>query len=140
MENMRPIRLIILLAVFIVVLTGIFIAVYEYYKKPADTATLRPDYVVTATVLQKEFENNETEASAKYINKIVEVTGKVSSVSVSESPGSIILSTDNPVSSVICTLQVGITSKTSEGGNITIRGECSGYLMDVLLNNCIIVK
>ena len=50
------------------------------------------------------------------------------------------LKTGSDISSVICTLTVfGDISDLKEGDEITLRGECSGFLMDVLLNNCAII-
>ena len=44
------------------------------------------------------------------------------------------------MSSVICTFpKLTDPSKFKTGEEITLRGECSGFLMDVLLNNCSIV-
>jgi hypothetical protein len=113
-----------------------------YNKKHTDTAKAKPDFVVTATVLQKEFEDNETAASAKYINKIVEVTGTVVSVKPAENNSvSITLSTGSDMSSVICTfISLADPSGIKAGDQATVRGECSGFLMDVLLNNCALIK
>ena len=58
---------------------------YMFNKKHPDTAKAKPDFVVTATALQKEFEDNEKNASAKYINKILEVTGTIASVTPADS-------------------------------------------------------
>ena len=33
-----------------------------------------------------------------------------------------------------------IMSQLKAGNEITLRGECSGFLMDVLLNNCALIK
>lgn len=138
---MRPVRLIVLLAAVIFGLTGIYLGVYEFYRAPVDFRGVKPDYTVTASEIQKQFENDEKTASEKYINKIVEVSGIVASVSETGSNQSnIALKTDNDMSSVICSVKTDPTAGIKEGNKITIRGSCSGYLMDVLLNNCVIVK
>lgn len=131
----------IVLAAFLLGLTGVYIGVYEFYRAPADVSGLRPDFTITAQELQKQFENDETAASSKYINKIVEVTGIVSSVTeVGPNQKNIALKTGTDMSSVICTVKTDPAAGIKEGDEIRIRGECSGYLMDVLLNNCVIVK
>jgi hypothetical protein len=44
------------------------------------------------------------------------------------------------MSSVICSFQnITDPSKYKTGEEITLRGECSGFLLDVLLKNCSIV-
>lgn len=131
-----------LFVVFLIAVGGILAALYMYNMKPADTAKTRPDFVVTAIVIQKEFEDNETTASAKYVNKVVEVTGTIASVKQAENNSvSITLVTGSDLSSVICTFTtLTDPSKVKAGDIVTIRGECSGYLMDVLLNNCSLIK
>jgi len=131
-----------LFVVFFIAVGGILAALYMYNMKHTDTAKAKPDFVVTSTGWQKEFEDNETAASAKYINKIVEVTGTIASVKQSENNSvSITLITGSDMSSVICTfIALPGSSEIKAGESVTIRGECSGYLMDVLLNNCSLIK
>jgi len=130
-----------LFAVLIIVITAIWIGLHMFNLKHTDTAKAKPDFVVTATVLQKEFEDNEGTASSKYINKIIEVNGTIASVTLADSTHlNIALKTGSDMSTVICTFQnLTDPSKYKSGEEITLRGECSGFLMDVLLKNCAIV-
>ncbi len=127
-----------LFAVTFIAIAGILAALYMFNLKHTDMSKAKPDFIITATALQKEFENNETTASAKYINKILEVTGTIASMTVADSNNTnISLKTGSDISSVICTFQaVKDPSYFKTGEEITLRGECSGFLMDVLLNNC----
>jgi len=135
---MKPYVKIALFVVLFIALGGILAALIMYNKKHPDTAKAKPDFVVTATALQKEFEDNEKDASARYINKILEVTGTIASVTPDDSIHiNISLKTGNDMSSVICTfLSNGRQPDFLTGNEITLRGECSGFLMDVLLKNC----
>jgi hypothetical protein len=128
--------------VFLAALTSILAALYLYNKKSPDLAKVKPDYIVTSVDLQKSFEENEKLASAKYINKIIEVTGKIRSVNPPKNNIiSISLSTDNDLSSINCTFAESIDPEALNPGNtVTIRGECSGFLINVLLKNCIIIE
>jgi hypothetical protein len=133
------------IALFFVVfiaLSAILAALYMYNLKKTDMAKAKPDFIITASVLQKAFENNETAASALYINKILEVTGKIATVKPAENNVlNISLETESDLSSVICTFTaVADPSGFRVGDIITLRGECSGFLMDVLLNNCTQIK
>lgn len=116
--------------------------VYLFNETHADLSGMKADFTVTAAALQKEFETNEAAASAKYINKVIEVTGPVTSLAPGDNRNlSISLGTGNPLSAVICTLaKPEDPSKYRQGQEITVRGECSGFLMDVLLNNCAVIK
>ena len=129
-----------LFVVFFIGLAGILAGLYMYNMKQKDMAKTKPDFVISATNLQKEFEDDETGASAKFVNKVVEVTGIISSVKPTENNGiSVTLVTGSDFSSVICTFTVVKDAEMlKQGKEITIRGECSGFLMDVLLNNCVI--
>jgi hypothetical protein len=133
------------IALFIVTfiaLSGILAALYLYNLKATDMSKAKPDFVISASALQKAFESDETAASARYIEKILQVTGTIASVKSGENNIlSISLVTGNDLSSVICTFPA-ITdhSKFITGNEITLRGECSGFLMDVLLNNCAAIE
>lgn len=131
-----------LAVVVIIAVSSILAGLYFYNLKSADLAKTRPDFVITASALQKAFENNETESSSRYIKKILEVTGKISSVKSAENNAvNISLATDNDLSSIICTFPVLKDESAFKPGDIiTLRGECSGYLMDVLLNNCAVIR
>jgi hypothetical protein len=135
---MKPFVKIALFVVLFIAVAGILAALIMYNKKHPDTAKAKPDFVVTATALQKEFEDNEKTASARYINKILEVNGTIASVTLADSIHlNISLKTGNDMSSVNCTfLTKARPSDFVTGNDITLRGECSGYLMDVQLKNC----
>jgi hypothetical protein len=139
MKKTIKISLILGLAVLV---AGIITGLYLFNKKGADLSRAKPDFVISAEDLQKAFEADEAGASAMYINKIIEVSGNIVSVKQGERDAvSITIATGNPVSSVIATFPLAKdASLFSEGENLTFRGQCSGYLMDVLLNNCAVVK
>jgi hypothetical protein len=130
-----------LFSVLFITIVAIIIGLHKFNLKHPDTSRAKPVFVVTATALEKEFEDNESGASAKYINKIIEVRGTIASVTSADSAHvNISLKTGNDISSVICTFAAGgYHSKIGPGEEITLRGECSGYLMDVLLNNCALI-
>jgi hypothetical protein len=135
---MKPFVKIALFVVFFFAVGAMLVALIMFNKKHTDTAKAKPDFVVTATVLQKEFEDNETAASARYINKILEVSGTIASITQTDSLNlNVSLKTGNDMSSVICTFHNRADNpRFNQGDEITLRGECSGFLMDVLLNNC----
>jgi hypothetical protein len=130
-----------LFVVLFIAIAGIWYALHMFNLQHPDTAKVKPDFIVSATALQKEFEDNETTASARYIKKILEVTGNIVSVTPADSAHTnISLKTGSDLSSVICTFKsINDPSKFKTGEEITLRGECSGFLMDVLLNNCAVI-
>ncbi|MGD0756148.1 MAG: hypothetical protein ABR927_13925 [Bacteroidales bacterium] len=138
---MKPYIKIALFVVFFAAVSAILVALILYNKKHIDTATAKPDFIITATALQKEFEDNEATASARYINKILEVTGNIATVTPTDSTHlNISLKTGSEMSSVICAIPAIISpAQLKTGEKVTLRGECSGFLMDVLLKNCAII-
>jgi hypothetical protein len=130
-----------LFVVSFIALSAILAALYMYNLKSTDMAKAKPDFVITASLLEKAFEDNEIAASAMYIDKILEVSGKISSVkSASNNNVNISLVTESDISGVICTFPaIADPSKFNAGDEITLRGKCSGFLLDVQMNNCAVI-
>ena len=139
---MKPLIKIALAVVLFIAIAGIGTGLYLFNLKHKDLSKVKPDVVITATDLQKAFEENENVATARYVKKVIEVSGEISSMKPGENNTfSILLKTGSDMSSVICTFPASVKPENmAAGSSVTIRGECSGYLMDVLLNNCAIPK
>ena len=139
---MKPTVKIALLVVLIIAIGGLFAGLYLYNLKPQDLQKAKPHFSISAVDFQKAFDENEKAASARFINKIIEVSGTISSVRSGENKTlNVTLKTVNELSSIIGTFH-NITDTTvfKTGNQVIIRGVCSGFLMDVLLNNCVVVK
>jgi hypothetical protein len=128
--------------VLLLVIVIIGVALYYYNLKPKDLREVKPDFFLSATELQQAFDLNEADATTKYVNKVVEVTGEILSAKPGEKDSyNIALKTGNESSMVNCNFPVLSDPEAFHvGDSITLRGVCSGYLMDVLLNNCVAVK
>jgi len=128
--------------VVFIALAGIGAGIYLFRMPHKDLGKARPDFIITASGLQKAFEDNEAAATAKYVKKILQVEGEVVSATTGEGKAlNITLKSGNDMSSVICTFPAGTDSALFQAGTtITLKGECSGFLMDVLLNNCALIK
>jgi hypothetical protein len=131
-----------LAVVMFIAIAGIGAGLYFFNLKPKDLSKAKPDYVVTAIDLQKAFEENETAATAKYVNKVIEVSGEIGSVKTGENNSlNISIKTGSEMSSVICTFPSSNKPVDMTAGSaVTIHGVCSGYLKDVLLNNCALAR
>lgn len=135
------VRILLGVVTFIAVV-GIGAALYLFRMPHKDIGKAKPDFNITAIDLQKAFEDNETLATAKYVNKIIEIEGEVESVKTGEANVfNVILKSGSDLSSVICTFPAATEpAEFTVGTKVTIRGECSGFLMDVLMNNCVLIK
>ena len=131
-----------LFVIFFIALAGILFGLYMFNLKDKDLRKVKPDFIISATDLQKAYEGNETTANSSYLNKVIEVAGIIGDIKSGEgNTVNVSLKTENPLSSVICTFQ-SMTDplKFKTGDQITIRGKCSGFLLDILLNNCVVVQ
>jgi hypothetical protein len=118
-------------------------AVYVYvFHKPARTgASEDAKYALTASELVSAYEANENTANAKYLNQIVKVSGEVTGIVRSNNEISVSLQGDG-MGGVTCSFDKESldTTKVAKGAKVFIKGICSGYLMDVVLNKCDLVS
>ena len=107
------------------------------------TSRLATDFQLTATELYQAFETDEPKANQKYLNKILEVEGSIVDVMSSDDlKPSISLKTDG-FGVVKCSFESTEALEDvniKNGSNIKIKGECIGYLLDVLITNSIIIN
>jgi hypothetical protein len=130
----------IIIVLVVALISGIGVAYYQFTKTYADTEDLKPEESISATELYLEFSNDEASAIQKYGGKIIEVSGEISSIiKGNEGELNIFLKAEGQVFAVACNMQNNTTDQSLEKGKqVTIRGECSGFLSDVILIRCII--
>lgn len=129
----------IVLFLLIVVAVGGAYGIYLFNKKPADTREEKADFEISSKELMKEFTANEENATKKYVDKVVLISGKVSEIDVSSS--TLILDASDPAS-VTCSFyadEISHLKKIKKGDHVQIKGKCTGKLMDVVFNNCSLV-
>ncbi len=133
-------KTILLLSIGIIICGGIFYG-YQMYNAPVATLkNVKSDITIQASDLLKLYKENESTANTAYLDKIIAVTGEIDKVE-SQDGISIYLKTEDPLSQVICQLDNSYTQiDYSSGDNITIKGLCTGYLMDVILVNSTIIN
>lgn len=130
----------VIFVLFILGAIGGTIGYFMYNKPHTDLASAQPDFVLFPSTLANEYDENEDEANTKYLDKIIEVKGKIREIS-DQGTGILILETGNPMTGVQCEFQNAQDLADLQTGNtITVRGVCAGKLMDVNLSRCIIKK
>jgi hypothetical protein len=97
---------------------------------------------LSAMNLYNEFLNSENIANKKWVGKVIEVSGSISSVIESGNYISLNLkgSADGGVNCSILKKDLDPGNKFYTGDSITIKGKCTGFLMDVNLVDCVIKK
>jgi hypothetical protein len=122
----------ILIGLIVIVALGYFGYNYIMTAGARDIQTEKSEYTKTATDIFTEFSNNSEIATKKYLNKTVQVSGKVTTI------GEDVITLDEKVS---CQLQV--SKSVAVGSQIIIKGRVTGYddlLEELKLDLCLIVK
>ena len=114
---------------------------YYIYNKPrTGVAGKQPDITITAADLYKQYSDNEAAANQKFLNKIISVTGAAEEINKSDSTYTILLKSDTDMGGISCSLFDNKTAIVPKGKPVTVKGKCTGYLMDVALTDCVIEK
>ena len=125
-------KLIMALGIVVIALTGFFLYVFVDFS--GERYGQGEAGKLDAAAFAASFEGNEAEANQRFLGKIVELTGVVDRIVNEDEPYTILLKgTESAM--VQCTF-LSRPSKLSPGTNVTVRGVCSGYLMDVVLKDC----
>ncbi len=137
-------RLVQILAILIV-LALIVLAVVKFMPQHSTDQHVAADFTSSPSSLFAEFESNEGVASKKYIGKTIELQGILVEKDSDESGAPVVLlaSSKDGDPEVFCTLEQSEQSSFDEltlGQSLTIKGQCTGMLMEVVLNKGIIVK
>ena len=115
-----------------ILILGGFMGVYMYNKPVENISKLKTDLQIEASSLLAAFEANEKDANEKYLDKVIEVHGPVLKVETKNGKQTIFLDADNLMSNVIFQLE-HLEEGVKVGEDVTLKGICTGYLMDVVL-------
>ncbi len=124
------------LAALVMIVAGTVIG-YRMYNKPHRSAATATAVELTAMRLAAEYEQDENSANKKYLGNAVQVSGTVSAVTVNQQNKPVIVLLGSDMSGVQCTLQ-DVVQGIKKGDSVTIKGFCSGYLTDVIIDRCIV--
>jgi hypothetical protein len=128
----------------LIIIGGLAIYAYlEYNRKPANLINKKANLFIAANNLLQDFSVDENAANKKYLGKIIDVSGVVSaSNQANDSTFNIILGNNADGNNVSCLMNIENimeAKKQQIGDSIVVRGNCTGYLMDVELNQCVII-
>ncbi len=90
------------------------------------------------------YEKNPAKSDTKYMDQIVDISGKISEVSTDRKGATVIaMRADDAISGVMCTFKENQTAKLAKykvGDPITVRGICVGMTLDVVLNKSEVIE
>src|SRR5580658_4298721 len=116
---------------------------YHLYTKPHQSAAGETtDFTVSADSLYQQYQTNEHTADEKYLGKVIEVSGKLAEVQHSGNSEIWILSPQAGGGGINCQLFAGtkVDPEPKNGAVVTVKGRCTGFLMDVNLADCVLRK
>jgi hypothetical protein len=142
---------IILLLILIAIAVAAWYGYREYSRTNKDLKNVRPDFIVNASDLIKEFESGDSAAAKKYNGQILEVTGFVKNIDKDDQGYyTLVLGDTSGLSSVRCSMDTSHQSDAASliaGSSAIVRGACTGFNKDdmglgsdVILNRCAIIK
>lgn len=133
----------IVIFLFVAGLIGGSVGYYFWNKKVPSMAGEKSDIAIAAEQLFTEFANDETSATAKYVGKIITVTGKVrESSKMDDGTPKVILETGSDFG-VLCEFDPNTKHAQTvfqPGTAITLKGECAGLNFDVQLARCVVIQ
>lgn len=128
----------LLVAIPVVILLCLALAaMYEYAKPHAGAGNKKTDLFVDAHTLYSDFATDETRANSRYLDKIIEVIGKVSRVDSVHGATIVLLDAGDLAGGISCKM-FALTPSIKTEQKITIKGKCSGFLADVNLVDCVV--
>lgn len=116
------------------------VGVYFYQQKTPDASAYTTDLKISAEELYAAYESDEAAANERFLGKTIEVSGTVKEVARNAENGTttVHLETDGLLGTVSCELATNVEETLEPGDSVNIKGICSGMLMDVVLNRCVI--
>ncbi|RYG47817.1 MAG: hypothetical protein EOO01_14335 [Chitinophagaceae bacterium] len=127
----------------LIILTGAVVMLREYFRTPSGMTELKPYWMGTVAELARKFRDDEQQANSQFLGRILEVKGIVDNVS---SEGDSIFNVTlgfGEAGNISCTMNPSQNSevrKLRSGDTVSVRGECAGFLADVELNRCELIK
>lgn len=128
------------LIIIILIIAAGATALYFYYNRSNPSlANEQPAERATSYELFALYEQDEPAANDRFLNKVVEVKGKVREVR-KESHGEVVLTLDgSDMFGIICRMDPSVEMEDTslEGSEVSVKGLCTGMLMDVVMVRCV---
>jgi len=117
-------------------------AFYWYQKPRASLTNVKPAYSLSAKDLYAAFQQDEKKANQQFLEKVIEVTGTVDNMQLTDSTVSVQLVADD-MGGINCSVRKNKDhgeAMPAKGSAVKVKGRCVGFLMDVNLVDAVIEK
>lgn len=132
----------IIIVILVVFVSGVSYAYYLFNKKHVSVSEVKPAFTMDAHLLVSEYDSNEKTANSKYLGKVIEVQGVVAE-KMKDQKGNYNVTLQGPdISGIGCEFEPAAQNyvmQIKEGQKVTIKGVCTGVLMDVVMVDCCII-
>ncbi len=137
---MKNIKSLLSIFLFIIIGFGSLDEFENLNQSPKVTSDSNPSVTISASKLYKEYNENEIAADEKYKGKIIEVTGVIRDIGNDIMDNAYITLVGNEYfGDIQCYFnEKSVVAKLSKGKRITVIGSCSGLMINVQINNCIV--
>ena len=136
-------RIILGLVVMILIVGAGYTAIKYVFRDTEKTVeSASTEIRIAAGELLGAFESDEQKANELYLDKIIEVSGRIDSIIEDESYVTLTLKNKGDLSGVLCSFDKSSISLRdfTTGSTVSIKGQCTGYLLDVVLVRCVLVN
>ena len=131
------------LAAFSLTAIGALYGYREYNRTLPSTRDLEPAFKLETSDFVKQFEIDESKANAKYVDQTINVHGLAHSIQITDTSAVVLLNDGYSSTSVVCQFEnesIEEMKKIKRGDEVTVKGICSGYLVDVVMVRCVLDK
>jgi len=121
----------------------LFFVLKQMNKEHVDVKKTAPNMIIAVDEILSDYQNDEEKANSRFTDKIIQLKGVISKISTQNDNATVTLMSPNFDATVICSFQSEESLsvlKYKEGGEISLKGICKGYLLDVVLVNCVHIK
>jgi hypothetical protein len=139
--NTFSMKKILLLIVALVVIGGA-VGYFMWNKPHENMEKAKVDMAIDAARLFNDYNADENACNAKYLDKVIVVSGKVKESSKDAGSVKISLETGKDFG-VVCTLDETVSHPRTDfpvGETVKLKGRCSGLNLDVQMDHCVEVK
>jgi hypothetical protein len=125
------------LIIWLLLLSG---GLYYYFKPHRSAGNLQTDLAIDAATLYSDYAKDEATSNQKYMDKIIEVKGRITELHLEGKSRTVELDGGSPAGGINCSLSGmdKLPAGLRTGSLVTIKGRCSGFLADVNLVDCVI--
>ncbi|HXB07895.1 MAG TPA: hypothetical protein VNW04_12275 [Puia sp.] len=136
---MRKKRTIIWIGILLLLLAAAGWAWHQYDKPHQSAEGEFAAVTINADTLYHNYQMDEHGSDQKYLGKVISVTGRLNEIQHTGNSIIWILSTQPGGGGINCQIFAGTTvnPEPKTGDQVTVKGRCTGFLMDVNLADCV---